>query len=130
MALLLGSRFLVYHGETPDKVSGRWKTILSLAVGALFVYLFARTAFARRLGRHLAAAGDPAGMRVTPLAWGMTAALLGTLFANIFYLTMSFYYFYVFVALLLALPIVYGPRAEAAARKQPAPSPRPAPVPA
>ena len=54
--------------------------------------------------------------RVTPLAWGMTAALVGTLFANVFYLTMSFYYFYVFVTLLLALPIVYGPRAGAQAR--------------
>jgi glycosyltransferase 2 family protein len=31
---------IVYHGDTIDKVSGRWKTILSLVVGALFVYLF------------------------------------------------------------------------------------------
>jgi O-antigen ligase len=82
---------------------------------AFLIYLFVRTAFARRLGRELSEQGDPAGSRVTPLAWGMTAALLGTLFANIFYLTMSFYYFYVFVALLLALPIVFGPRLEARA---------------
>ena len=75
----------------------------TIVFAGFLVYLFARTAFARRLGRHLAAAGDPAGTRVTPLAWGMTAALVGTLFANVFYLTMSFYYFYVFVALLLAL---------------------------
>lgn len=31
---------IVTHGDTTDKVSGRWKTILSLLVGALFVYLF------------------------------------------------------------------------------------------
>ena len=63
----------------------------------------------------------PAGSRVTPLAWGMTAALVGTLFANVFYLTMSFYYFYVFVMLLLALPIVFGAREPVvAARARPA----------
>jgi hypothetical protein len=102
----------------------------TILFAGFLVYLFARTAFARRLGRHLAAAGDPAGTRVTPLAWGMTAALVGTLFANVFYLTMSFYYFYVFVALLLALPIVYGPRAVAQARVRAAPGPQPAPAPA
>jgi O-antigen ligase len=75
---------------------------------AFLLYLFARLHFARKLGRELAVEGDPAEARLTPLAWGMTAALVGTLFANVFYLTMSFYYFYVFVALLLALPIVYG----------------------
>jgi choline-glycine betaine transporter len=37
----------------------------------------------------------------------MTAALTGTIAANFFYLTMSFYYFYAFVALVLALPVVY-----------------------
>src|SRR5205823_3364179 len=81
------------------------------------LYLFARAAFARRLGRELTATGDAAGSRVTPLAWGMTAALVGTLLANVFYLTMSFYYFYVFVALLLALPIVFGERLEARAER-------------
>jgi len=97
---------------------------------AFLIYLFARTAFARRVGRELSERGDPAGARVTPLAWGMTAALVGTLFANIFYLTMSFYYFYVFVALLLALPIVFGTRLEVAAEPVPArPRPRPEPVP-
>jgi hypothetical protein len=89
------------------------------------VYLFARASFARRLGRALAAAGDPAAARVTPLAWGMTAALLGTLFANVFYLTMSFYYFYVFVTLLLALPIVFADQLGAVAPR-PAISPIPA----
>jgi len=92
----------------------------TIVFAGFLLYLFARAAYARRLGRSLAAAGDPVAARVTPLAWGMTAALLGTLFSNVFYLTMSFYYFYVFVTLLLALPIVFGPRLEAAAA-QPAP---------
>jgi O-antigen ligase len=102
----------------------------TIVFAGFLLYLFSRTIFARRLGRHLSAAGEPAGARVTPLAWGMTAALVGTLFANVFYLTMSFYYFYVFVALLLALPIVYGPRAVARARARTASGPQPAPVPA
>ena len=46
---------------------------------------------------------------MTPLAWGWTAALAGTLAANVFYLTMPFYYFYVFLALALAVPLVFGP---------------------
>jgi O-antigen ligase len=42
------------------------------------------------------------------LAWGLTAALVGTMAANAFYLTMQFYYFYVLAAFSLALPIVMG----------------------
>jgi hypothetical protein len=38
----------------------------------------------------------------------MTAALAGTLAANLFYLTMTFYYVYVFAVLALALPVVFG----------------------
>jgi O-antigen ligase len=73
-------------------------------------YLFARLAAARRLGRMLLAAREPAGARVLPLAWGMTAALAGTMAANLFYLTMQFYYFFAFAALVLALPIVFARR--------------------
>ncbi len=84
-------------------------------VGALlFVvflrYVFARLHAARALGRMLDRAGDPDGARVRPLAWGMTAALVGTIAANFFYLTMQFYYFYAFVALALALPVVFAKR--------------------
>ena len=43
-----------------------------------------------------------------PLAWGMTAALLGTMAANAFYLTLSFFYFFVFCAIALATPLVFG----------------------
>ena len=38
----------------------------------------------------------------------MTAALVGTIAANIFYLTMSFYYFFAFAMLALAAPIVFA----------------------
>ncbi len=75
---------------------------------AFVVWLFRRLGAARRLGRMLAAAGDPLSARVRPLAWGMTAALTATLVANVFYLTMTFYYFYVFAVLAAALPVVFG----------------------
>jgi O-antigen ligase len=39
-------------------------------------------------------------------SWGLTAALAGTMAANLFYLTMQFYYFYVLAAFVLALPLV------------------------
>jgi O-antigen ligase len=87
-------------------------------VGALLFlvflrYVFVRLRAGRALGRALEAAGDPAGRRVRPLAWGMTAALAGTMAANAFYLTMQFYYFYGFVALALALPVVFAKRVRA-----------------
>jgi O-antigen ligase len=78
----------------------------------LAVWLFRRLGAARRLGRALAAAGDPLARRVRPLAWGMTAALVATLVANLFYLTMTFYYFFVFAALAVALPVVFARRPE------------------
>jgi O-antigen ligase len=75
---------------------------------AFVVWLFRRLGAARRLGRALSAARDPLAARVRPLAWGMTAALVATLVANFFYLTMTFYYFYVFATLAAALPVVFG----------------------
>ena len=45
------------------------------------------------------------------LAYGLTAALVGTIVANFFYLTMQFYYFYAFLAFALALPVVFAGRA-------------------
>jgi O-antigen ligase len=84
-------------------------------VGALvflcyLVYIFRRLAALRAIGRALAAAGDAAAARVRPLAWGLTAALLGTLAANVFYLTMQFYYFFVFALLAVAAPVVFARR--------------------
>jgi O-antigen ligase len=85
--------------------------LVGTALFAAFLwYLFGRLAAARRLGKALAAARDPLAARVRPLAWGMTAALVGTMAANVFYLTMSFLYFYVFVMLALVTPAVFAKR--------------------
>jgi O-antigen ligase len=85
--------------------------LVGLLLFAVFLrYVFVRLRAARVLGRLLDAAGDSAARRVRPLAWGMTAALAGTMAANFFYLTMQFYYFYGFVALALALPVVFTRR--------------------
>jgi O-antigen ligase len=77
---------------------------------AFLVYLFRRLGVTREIGRRLAAAGDSAAARVRPLAWGLTAALVGTIAANAFYLTMQFYYFFAFALLVLAAPIVFARR--------------------
>ncbi len=88
--------------------------LVGAIVFALFlVYVFHRLGVARKIGRTLAAAGDPAAARVRPVAWGLTAALVGTIAANAFYLTMQFYYFYALALLALATPIVFGRRLEA-----------------
>jgi hypothetical protein len=81
------------------------------AVFGLFLFwIFRRLRSVRSLGRALAAAGDPLAARVRPLAWGLTAALVGTMAANAFYLTMQFYYFYAFAVLALTAPIVFARR--------------------
>ncbi|HSI98194.1 MAG TPA: O-antigen ligase family protein [Gaiellaceae bacterium] len=83
--------------------------LVGTALFAVFVWwLFRRLGAGRRIGRALAAAGDPLSRRVRPLAWGMTAALVATLVANLFYLTMVFYYFFVFATLAAAVPVVFG----------------------
>src|SRR6266511_3060501 len=84
----------------------------TLAFLAFIGYVFWRVRVAIRLGKALAAAGDWVAVRVRPLAWGLTAALVGTMASNFFYLTMQFYYFYAFVMLALAVPIVFGRRLE------------------
>src|SRR5919204_472141 len=83
--------------------------LVGTALFAVFLwFLFHRLGAARKVGRALAAARDPLAARVRPLAWGMTAALLGTMAANIFYLTMSFFYFYVFAMLVLVTPALFA----------------------
>jgi O-antigen ligase len=73
--------------------------------GVFLWYVFRRLGELRAIGRAL----PPASARhVRPLAWGMTAALVGTMVANLFYLTMIFYSFYAFVILALAAPVVFG----------------------
>jgi hypothetical protein len=86
--------------------------LLGLVLWIVFLrYVFVRLLAARRLGRLLDRLGDPEGPHVRPLAYGLTAALVGTIAANFFYLTMQFYYFYAFLAFALALPVVFGGRA-------------------
>jgi O-antigen ligase len=86
--------------------------LVGAALFAVFVlWIFRRLNVARKLGLALAAVGDPLAARVRPLAWGMMAALVATLVANVFYLTMTFYYFYVFAVLAVAVPVVFGRRA-------------------
>jgi hypothetical protein len=101
--------------------------LVGTTVFAVYVwYLFRRLGDARAIGRALAAAGDPASARVRPLAWGFTAALAGTLVANAFYLTMTFYYFYVLAMLVLACPLVFVrrlPRELGSSRVVPSPAP-------
>ncbi len=82
--------------------------------GAYLVYLFGRLRLLHGIGSSLARAGDAGAARVSPLAWGLTAALAGTLAANAFYLTMSFYYFFVLAMLIVAAPLVFGARTELA----------------
>jgi O-antigen ligase/polysaccharide polymerase Wzy-like membrane protein len=77
---------------------------------AYLAYVFRRLALLRGVGRALAAAGETVAARVRPLAWGLTAALVGTLAANAFYLTMQFYYFFVFALLAVAAPLVFARR--------------------
>jgi hypothetical protein len=85
--------------------------LVGTALFAVFLwYLFRRLRAARAVGRGLAAVGDTTAARVRPLAWGLTAALAGTMAANVFYLTMSFYYFFAFAMLALAAPIVFARR--------------------
>ena len=86
--------------------------LLGLVLWIVFLrYVFLRLLAARRLGRLLDRIRDAEGPHVRPLAYGMTAALVGTIAANFFYLTMQFYYFYAFLAFCLALPVVFGRRA-------------------
>ncbi|HZS25162.1 MAG TPA: O-antigen ligase family protein [Gaiellaceae bacterium] len=69
-------------------------------------YVYVRLHAARMLGRLLA----PEEREMRALAWGLTAALTGTIAADFFYLTMTFYYFYALLALALALPVVFARR--------------------
>jgi O-antigen ligase len=69
--------------------------------GVFLWWVFRRLSVARRV--------DPR------LAWGLTAAVVGTMAANVFYLTMQFYYFYALIAFALALPVVAQRRTATAA---------------
>jgi O-antigen ligase len=78
-------------------------------------YLFRRLGALRSLGRRLARAGDIAAVRIRPLAWGLTAAFVGTLVANAFLMTIPLFYFFAFAALAFSAPLVFGRRRSAPA---------------
>ena len=85
--------------------------IVGTVVFAAFLWwLFRRLHAGHRVGKALAAMRDPIAARVRPLAWGLTAAILGVMAANAFYLTMQSSYFYALAMLGLALPVVFGRR--------------------
>ena len=83
----------------------------AVLVAAYLVYVFQRLSVARGLGRSLVAAGDTAAVQLHSLAWGITAAVVGTLVANVFYLTMQMYYFTGLVVLALTVPLLLARRA-------------------
>jgi O-antigen ligase len=116
------NNFSVYYefvtGKTNFGAHSYWVAVivesglLGLVLWIVFLrYVFVRLLAARRLGRLLDRLRDAEGPRVRPLAYGLTAALIGTIAANFFYLTMQFYYFYAFLAFALALPVVFAGRA-------------------
>ena len=85
--------------------------IVGTVLFAVFIWwLFRRLHAGHRLGKALAAVRDPLAARVRPLAWGLTAAVLGVMAANAFYLTMQQSYFYSLAMLAVALPVVFGRR--------------------
>ena len=94
------------------------------AFGLFLIWLFLRLAVLKRAALAMRRAGDPEEARAGPLADGLLAALVGTMAANVFYLTMQFYYFYALVLVIVTAAELYVP---AVARK-PAPAPAPAPA--
>jgi hypothetical protein len=85
--------------------------VVGAALFAVFLWwVFRRLRAGHRLGRALATVRDPLAARVRPLAWGLTAAIVGVMAANAFYLTMQQSYFYALTMLALALPVVFGRR--------------------
>ena len=85
--------------------------VVGAGLFAVFLWwVFRRLRAGHRLGRALAAMRDPLAARVRPLAWGLTAAIVGVMAANAFYLTMQQSYFYALTMLALALPVVFGRR--------------------
>jgi hypothetical protein len=68
--------------------------LVGTAAFALFLFYVAR--------RLRAAARSASSRKDDALVVGLTAALVGTMVANAFYLTMTFYYFYAFLLLVLA----------------------------
>ena len=90
----------------------------ALTYAAFLAYLVTRLRRLHRLGRSPTAARDDSGTRVKPLAWGLTACLAATVAANVFYLTMQFFYFYVLALVVVAAPTVVSRSANASASRR------------
>lgn len=81
--------------------------VLGAALAACFLaYLFARLSDLRELARRLGGHRDATS--ALALAWGLTAALVATLAANIFLMTVTLAYFFAFSAFVLAAPLALG----------------------
>ena len=90
--------------------------LVGTALFAVFLwYMFRRLRAARAIGRALAVAHNPTAARLRPVSLGLTAALVGTMAAKAFYLTMTAFFFYGFILLVIALPVVFGRRLQAIA---------------
>ena len=87
----------------------------ALVLGYL-VYLFARLGAARSLGQMLVSDGEAGDARLRAVAWGITAAVVGTMVANAFYLTMQMYYFVALAVLAFAVPLVLARRVPVGSR--------------
>ena len=79
------------------------------AFAGFLAWLFLRLEVLRRAGRALARRGE--GSDTYLIAVGLTAALVGTMAANVFYLTMSFPYFSTLVLLIVAASAIASGRA-------------------
>jgi O-antigen ligase len=79
------------------------------AFGLFLIWLLIRLVVLKRAARLFARRSDPEEARAGPLADGLLAAMLGTMAANVFYLTMQFYYFYALVLVVVAAAELYAP---------------------
>jgi hypothetical protein len=90
--------------------------LIGTAAFCIFLaWLFIRLAVLHRIAEVLEGRRDRLAADVGPLAWGLTAALVATMAANVFYLTMQFYYFYALVLVIVAAPPVFWKRPAARA---------------
>jgi hypothetical protein len=78
--------------------------IFATFLGYAFLSLWRLHCIRTTLGQE----ASPLGNWIHPLCSGLTAALVGTMVANVFYQTMTFAYFYVFLIFVLAAPGVFS----------------------
>jgi hypothetical protein len=74
----------------------------ALVFAAFLIWVGIRLAVILRAARALGRRGDPEAAEWRALGIGLSAGLVATLVANVFYLTMQFYYFYGLVLIVVA----------------------------